>query len=226
MKKIVFPAIAALSMISNGSATLTTVIGPDGVTSLVDTAITAGQVIQLAVGGQIYQGPAVACVAAATINIIATPENNAGSCLFLVNESFGTSATAGTAAATICAIGDCSNVDLCFFQKSNAQASTSTGIYVKGKVRNIYSFSADNFTNKIAFYRDSSLSESITPIFGVPAKIRAFTPSSMIPSHAYFKNTNDRAQLTKFIKASKANLTQNDVDAIATSILSLIEYNE
>ncbi|CAO5674417.1 MAG: hypothetical protein NEHIOOID_00062 [Holosporales bacterium] len=224
MKKIIFPAIAAFSVMGTGFATLTTIYNPDGSSQMIDTAITGGQQIQLPVGGQILQGPAVACVSAVTVLVIANDENNTGSCFFSVNEAFGASAAAGSQAATITAKGDCSRVSLNFIQKANAQGTTSIAIYVPTKFKEITVFYEGIYSNKITFYSDSDLTKVIPTNIECPQKLRAFTPFNQLSGIAYFRNPNDYKQLERHIIAAAQKIPKEVVEGISTKIRELIEY--
>lgn len=225
MKKIIFPAVAAFSVMGTGFATLTTIYNPDGSAQMIDTAITGGQQIQLPVGGQILQGPAVACVSAVTVLIVAPAENNVGSCFFSVNEAFGASAAAGSQAATILAKGDCSNVSLNFVQKANAQGTTSIAVYVPGKFKEITMFYQGIYANKITFYRDSDLTQAIPVIIDAPQKLRAYTPFDKLSKIAYLKNLTDYGQLENYIAtALLSKFSRSQVEAVATRIREIIEY--
>ncbi|CAO4841575.1 MAG: hypothetical protein CNLJKLNK_01092 [Holosporales bacterium] len=224
MKKIIFPAVAAFSIMGTGFATLTTIYNPNGSAQMVDTAITGGQQIQLPVGGQILQGPAVACISAVTVLVVASNDNNVGSCFFSVNEAFGASAAAGSPAATILAKGDCSKVSLNFIQKANAQGTTSIAIYVPDKFKEITMFYQGIYANKITFYSDSDLTQVIPVITDAPQKLRAYTPFDKLSKIAYLKNLNDYRQFEDIIASVSSKIPKNVLEDVATRFRGLIEY--
>lgn len=225
MKKIIFPAIATCAMMGTSFATLTTVYNPNGSAQMIDAAITGGAEIQLPVGGQIIQGAPVACISAVTVLIVASDLYKAGSCLFSVNEAFGASAAAGTPAARIRALGDCSKVSLNFIQKGNAQGTTSTAIYVPDTFKEITVFFQESYGNKIAFYKDSDLTQALPYRIECPQKLYPYTPLSMMPHLAYLKNFNDFNQLEALLSEVTTKLPKETVEKIATRFRNLIQYN-
>ncbi|CAO4841220.1 MAG: hypothetical protein CNLJKLNK_01069 [Holosporales bacterium] len=169
-KKILFPAIAAVSMVASGSASFLTVLSPYGIVPLIDSAVTAGQCIQLPVGSTLYERADGTAVDTISINVISSPNWSQGICAFYLSSAFGASATAPAPAATVTAIGDCSRVSLYFSQEASATSENCSIIRIKGCFKNVFFYTTINPTIKLKFCCDSAGFDTFTPITA-PLKI-------------------------------------------------------
>ncbi|CAO4841238.1 MAG: hypothetical protein CNLJKLNK_01071 [Holosporales bacterium] len=223
-KKILFPAVAAASMMESGhSAAVLTFFSPDGTLPLIDSAVTAAQNIQVPVGSTIYEGAAGTAVGTITINVVPSPTNNQGHCTFFLSDAFGASATAPAPAATVAAVGDCSKVSLYFVQKATAASTAYAMIRIKGIFSNVYYYTPIVPATKLTFCNDSAGSDTLTPITtnSMPPKQSANQPLNTIPGIVYLTNPDDKDQLATIIKAAAPKLSASDVASINSAMSPL-----
>ncbi|CAO5680710.1 MAG: hypothetical protein HEEMFOPI_01543 [Holosporales bacterium] len=222
-KKILFPAVAAASMIASGhSAALLTAKNPDYSMPLIDSAVTASQFIQLPVGGSIDEGPAGTAVGTVNIKIIPLTSGQRGHCTFYLSDAFGASATAPAPAATISGDG-CENVDLYFVQKATAASTAYAMIRIKDTFKNVFYYSPIIPTTKLTFCKDTAGSESITPVTlnSMPPKQAANQPLETIPNIVYLRNADDLDQLKSLIISFVPKLPPADAAKIAEGLRPL-----
>lgn len=219
-KKILFPAVAAASMVASGhSASLLTAFSPDGPLPIIDTAVTANQLIQLPVGGTIYQGLGGTAVGTINIKIIPAVMGQKGHCTFYLTDAFGASATAPAPAATIMSGNGCENVDLYFIQKGSPASTAYATIRINGNFNKIYYGSPIVPTTKLVFCTDASGSDTMTTTpMVMPPKQAANQPLDTIPGIVYLKNPDDYDQLALLIKGSSQKTTDPEVIRILNVI--------
>lgn len=224
-KKILFPAVAAASMVASGhSAALLTFLSSDGTMPLIDSAVTAAQNIQVPVGSTIIEGAAGTAVGTITINVVPSPTNYQGHCTFILSDAFGASATAPAPAATVSAVGDCSKVALYFVQKATAASTAYAMIRIKGIFSNIFYYTPIVPTTKLTFCSDSAGSDTLTPVTtnSMPPKQSANQPLNTIPGIVYLTNPDDKDQLATIIKAAAPKLSASDLSSISTAMNGIL----
>lgn len=226
-KKILFPAVAAASMMASGHSTaVLTVFSPDNSMPLIDSAVTASQLIQLPVGGMIYEGAAGTAVGTITVKIIPSEPDQKGFCTFYLSDAFGASATAPAPAATVMGAG-CENVSLYFVQKATAASTAYAMIRISGIFKEVYYYTPIVPTTKLTFCSDNAGSDSITPITtnSMPPKQAVNQPLKTIPNIVYLKNADDFDQLSAHITHAAPKLAETDRTKIVTELRALFNDN-